>query len=75
MDSVYMTLSKKYIDNNYQKAEELSTDLQKTREKKTDFLRMFKYENVKQNFILHAEAQSRDDPKMIFRMIEYFALN
>ena len=41
MDSVYMTLSKKYIDNNYQKAEELSTDLQKTREKKTDFLRLF----------------------------------
>jgi hypothetical protein len=30
MDSVYMTLSKKYIDNNYQKAEELSNDQQKT---------------------------------------------
>jgi hypothetical protein len=30
MDSVYMTLSKKYIDNNYQKAEELYNDLQKT---------------------------------------------
>ena len=74
MDSVYMTLSKKYINNNYQKAEELSTDLQKTREKKTDFLRLFKYQNPNDNFILHAEAQSRDDPKMIFRMIEYHAM-
>jgi hypothetical protein len=74
MDSVYMTLSKKYIDNNYQKAEELSTDLQKTREKKTDFLRLFKYQNPNDNFILHVEAQSKDDPKMIYRMIEYHAM-
>jgi len=74
MDSVYMTLSKKYIDNNYQKAEELSTDLQKTREKKTDFLRLFKYQNPNDNFILYVEAQSKDDPKMIYRMIEYHAM-
>ena len=74
MDSVYMTLSKKYIDNNYQKVEELSTDLQKTREKKTDFLRLFKYQNPNDNFILYVEAQSKDDPKMIYRMIEYHAM-
>jgi TRAP-type mannitol/chloroaromatic compound transport system substrate-binding protein len=74
MDSVYMTLSKKYIDNSYQKTEELSTDLQKTREKKTDFLRLFKYQNPNDNFILHVEAQSKDDPKMIYRMIEYHAM-
>jgi hypothetical protein len=43
-------------------------------EKKTDFLRLFKYENTKDNFILHAEAQSKDDPKMIYRMIEYHAM-
>jgi len=74
MDSVFMTLSKKFIDNSYKNSEELSTDLQKTREKKTDFLRLFKYENLKDNFILHAEAQSKDDPKMIYRMIEYHAM-
>ena len=37
MDSIYMTLSKKFIDNNFLIAEELSTDLQITKEKKTDF--------------------------------------
>jgi predicted transposase/invertase (TIGR01784 family) len=69
-----MTLSKKYIDNNYQKAEELSTDLQKTREKKTDFLRMFKYEDSNNNFVLHVEAQSKDDPDMLYRMEEYHSM-
>jgi len=74
MDSVYMTLSKKYIDNSYQKTEELSTDLQKTREKKTDFLRMFKYEDSNNNFVLHVEAQSKDDPDMLYRMEEYHSM-
>jgi len=74
MDSVYMTLSKKFVDNSYQKAEELSTDLQKTKEKKTDFLRKFQYGDAKKNFILHAEAQSNDDHKMIYRMIEYHGM-
>jgi hypothetical protein len=69
-----MSLSKKFIDNNFLISEELSTDLQVTKEKKTDFLRKFKYENEADNFILHAEAQSNDDPKMIYRMIEYHAM-
>jgi hypothetical protein len=69
-----MSLSKKFIDNSYIKTEELSTDLQVTKEKKTDFLRKFKYDNPKYNFILHVEAQSRDDPKMIYRMIEYHGM-
>jgi hypothetical protein len=69
-----MSLSKKFIDNNFLISEELRTDLQVTKEKKTDFLRKFKYDNPKDNFILHVEAQSRDDSKMIYRMIEYHGM-
>ncbi len=74
MDSVYLSLSKKFIDKNFSKTEELGTDIQKTIEKKTDFLRKVQCDNPKDNFILHAEAQSRDDPEMIYRMIEYFGM-
>ena len=74
MDAVYMALSKKFIDNNFSKAEELSTDIQRTREKKTDFLRKITYSDPANNFILHTEAQSKDDSKMIFRMMEYHAM-
>jgi hypothetical protein len=69
-----MSLSKKFIDNNYLKAEELSNDLQITKEKKTDFLRKFQYQNSEDNFVLHVEAQSKDDPDMVYRMQEYHAL-
>jgi hypothetical protein len=74
MDAVYMALSKKFIDDKFHKAEELSTDIQRTREKKTDFLRKIMYSDPANNFILHTEAQSKDDSKMIFRMMEYHAM-
>jgi hypothetical protein len=45
MDSVYMAFSKKIIDADFSSAEELSTELHKTREKKTDFLRKIIYPN------------------------------
>jgi hypothetical protein len=74
MDAIYMALSKKFIDNSFSKAEELGTDIQRTKEKKTDFLRKMLYSDPANNFILHAEAQSKDDSKMIFRMMEYHAM-
>jgi hypothetical protein len=74
MDAVYLSLSKKFINANYIKIEELGTELQSTREKKTDFLRKIEYENLEDSFVLHAEAQSKDDPRMHFRMVEYFGM-
>ena len=75
MDAVYLSLSKKFINANYSKIEELGTELQSTREKKTDFLRKIEYENLEDSFVLHAEAQSKDDPRMQFRMLlnDFFA--
>jgi predicted transposase/invertase (TIGR01784 family) len=69
-----MSISKRIIDNNFQKTEELASDFQRTREKKTDFLRKFKYENPDNNFVLHLEAQSKDDPDMLYRMEEYHSM-
>ena len=74
MDAIYMSISKRIIDNNFQQTEELAGDFQRTREKKTDFLRKFKYENASDNFILHLEAQSKDDPDMLYRMEEYHSM-
>ena len=71
---MYLSLSKKFIDANFRKIEELGTELQRTREKKTDFLRKIEYENPEESFVLHAEAQSKDDPRMLFRMAEYFGM-
>jgi hypothetical protein len=74
MDSVYISLAKKFIDSKFQKTEELGNEFQKTLEKKMDFLRKVIYPNPKDSYILHVEAQSRDDPDMFFRMQEYYAL-
>ena len=74
MDAVYLSLSKKFINANFRKIEELGTELQSTRENKTDFLRKIEYENPEDSFVLHAEAQSKDDPRMIFRMAQYFGM-
>lgn len=74
MDSVYMALSKKIIDADFNSVEELSNELHKTREKKTDFLRKIIYPNPAKNYILHVEAQSKDDPNMLYRMQEYHAM-
>jgi predicted transposase YdaD len=73
-DAIYLSFSKRFIDANFEKAEELGTDIQRTKEKKTDFLRKMLYASPSKNFILHAEIQTKDDPNMIYRMMEYHAM-
>jgi len=54
-------------------AEELPDDLQHTKERHPDVLKKITDE-VGKTFILHIEFQVRDEPKMIWRMAEYFVM-
>jgi predicted transposase YdaD len=74
VEAIYLALSKRFIDNSFYKTEELSTDIQSTKEKKTDFLRKMLYSDPANNFILHVELQTNDDANMIYRMQEYHAM-
>jgi hypothetical protein len=74
IEAIYLAFSRRFIKNDFEKTEELSTDIQKTNEKKTDFLRKLLFSNSKDNFILHIEIQSKDDYNMVYRMQEYHAV-
>ena len=53
--------------------EELPDDIQHTKERKPDVLK--KVTDKKGNtFVLHIEFQVKDEPKMVFRMAEYFIM-
>lgn len=74
LEAIYLAFSKRFINGNFEKAEELGTDIQRTKEKKTDFLRKLLFSNADENFILHIEVQTKDDTNMLYRMYEYHAM-
>lgn len=74
LEAIYLAFSKRFIIGNFEKAEELGTDIQYTKEKKTDFLRKLVFSDAADNFILHIEVQVQDDHNMLFRMYEYHAM-
>ena len=55
------------------KAEELPDDLQHTKERHPDVLKKVTAETG-ETFVLHIEFQVSDEPKMIWRMAEYFVM-
>jgi hypothetical protein len=58
-----------------EKFEEIPDELQKTIERKPDFLKKVVHSaQPKNNYILHIEFQTRNHSKMLYRMLEYYAL-
>ncbi|MBS1665156.1 MAG: hypothetical protein JST68_29185 [Bacteroidetes bacterium] len=53
--------------------EELPDDIQHTKERKPDVLKKMTDKEGK-TFILHIEFQVKDEPKMVFRMAEYYIM-
>lgn len=53
--------------------EELPDDIQHTKERKPDVLKRVTDEKGK-TFVLHIEFQAKDEPKMAFRMAEYYIM-
>ena len=54
-------------------AEELPDDLQHTKERHPDVLKKV-MDQTGETFVLHIEFQVKDEPKMIWRMAEYFVM-
>lgn len=53
--------------------EELPDDIQHTKERKPDVLKKVT-DKKGETFVLHIEFQVKDEPKMVFRMAEYFIM-
>jgi predicted transposase/invertase (TIGR01784 family) len=53
--------------------EELPDDIQHTKERKPDVLKKVTDKNG-ETFVLHIEFQVKDEPKMVFRMAEYYIM-
>jgi hypothetical protein len=54
-------------------AEELPDDIQHTKERKPDVLKKV-IDKKGEIFVLHIELQVKDEPKMVFRMAEYYIM-
>jgi hypothetical protein len=55
-------------------AEELPDDIQHTKERKPDVLKKV-IDKKGEIFVLHIELQVKDEPKMVFRMAEYYIMH
>jgi predicted transposase/invertase (TIGR01784 family) len=53
--------------------EELPDDIQHTKERKPDVLKKVTDKND-ETFVLHIEFQVKDEPKMVYRMAEYYIM-
>src|ERR1700733_11018147 len=53
--------------------EELPDDIQQTKERKPDVLKKVT-DKKGETFVLHIEFQVKDEPKMVFRMAEYYIM-
>lgn len=54
--------------------EKISIDIQKTIERKPDFLKKVVHKDASKDYILHIEFQLNDEEDMVYRMLEYYAL-
>ena len=54
--------------------EEIPDDLQLTLERKPDFLKKVIMKGKEEDYILHIEFQVKNEPRMVHRMLTYFAL-
>ena len=69
----FLRLAERHLGLQLRKVEELKDKFQRTLEREPDFLRLVQ-DTRGQAFILHLEFQTRDEPRMRFRMQEYHAL-
>ena len=73
LEAVIPGLIKKLLGIIAIETEELPDDIQRTKERKPDALKKIK-DSEGNIFVLHIEFQLRDEPDMVFRMLEYYGL-
>ncbi|TAG05792.1 MAG: hypothetical protein EAZ44_02925 [Cytophagia bacterium] len=75
IEEVILPLIDKLLGIRPEKLEEIPDDLQKTIERRPDFLKIVRHKKDKsKDYILHIEFQTDDEPLMVYRMLEYYAL-
>ena len=73
MESVISSIMHHVLDIRAVSMEELPDDIQHTKERKPDVLK--KVTDIKgETFVLQIEFQVKDEPKMVYRMAEYFIM-
>lgn len=74
IEEIILPLAKKVLNIDPEGLEEIPDDLQHTIERKPDFLKKVVHKDSKKDYILHIEFQVADEPEMVYRMLEYYAL-
>jgi predicted HTH domain antitoxin len=74
IEEIILPLAEKLLKIKADRMEEIPDDLQRTIERRPDFLKKILHDNSDKDFILHIEFQTDDDPNMVYRMVEYYSL-
>ena len=74
IESIYLTLSQRVLKYKPLVLDDMMLDLQRTIERKPDFLKKVQNPLTGDIYLLHIEIQSSDEPEMLYRMYEYRAL-
>jgi hypothetical protein len=74
IEDIILSLAEKILHIHPEKIEEIPDDLQRTIERKPDFLKKISPKNSVKDYILHIEFQKEDEPKMAYRMHEYYGM-
>jgi hypothetical protein len=74
IEEIILPLAEKLLDIHPEKLEEVGDELQRTLERKPDFLKKVVHKDSKKDYILHIEFQVVNDKEMRYRMHEYYAL-
>ena len=74
IEQMALPLAEKLLGIRPEKLVEITVDLQQTIERKPDFIKKVVHKDSKKDYILHIEFQVKDEPKMVHRMLEYYAL-
>jgi hypothetical protein len=74
IEEIILPLAEKILQIHPEKLVEIPDDLQRTIERKPDFLKKVAHKDTSKDYILHLEFQVVDEPKMVYRMHEYYAM-
>jgi hypothetical protein len=74
IEEIILPLAEKLLNIHPEKLEEIPDDLQRTIERKPDFLKKVLHKDPSKDYILQIEFQLEDDTEMVYRMSEYFTM-
>jgi predicted transposase/invertase (TIGR01784 family) len=74
IEEIILPLAEKLLGIVPEGLEEVSIDVQRTIERKPDFLKKVVHKDSTKDYILHIEFQLADEKDMVYRMLEYYAM-